>query len=101
MSQDLNPERILDELEDICVRCGADLNKNNFRVYKREIDEPEDVFHNIDLMCRECFDEVDTSKSVREFKKEVSEAVNDIQEKHGDIDEDKFCVELIKRLSDS
>lgn len=50
-------EKVLEELENICARCGKKLNgKDEIRTRKRDINR-EEVRENLDVLCNTCDEE--------------------------------------------
>lgn len=47
--------------EHVCVACGADLDEDSFEVYHRSGDGGEVDPDDIDLLCGECHEDLDTT----------------------------------------
>jgi len=66
--------------EHVCTACGEDLEEDSFRVYYREDEESGIEPEKIDLVCPDCYDDIDKSSRgntegiLREIEEEMPEA---------------------------
>lgn len=90
---------VLKNIEGVCVSCGDEL-QDEINVYNRGRSSAEDVWSNIDLMCDDCFENTNTSKSDRQNRKEIEKIIKELEDKYEDIGSEEFSMEFLREMID-
>jgi 5-methylcytosine-specific restriction endonuclease McrA len=81
--------------EHVCTACGEELEEDDFRVYHRNGNEDDDDPDNVDLVCPDCYDEMDKTS-----RGETEDVLLEIEEEMPDATRERKTLEYLRRSSE-
>jgi len=81
--------------EHICTACGEELEEDGFRVYHRNGNEDDNDPDNVDLVCHDCYDDMDKTA-----RGETEDVLLEIEEEMPDATRERKTLEYLRRSSE-
>jgi len=81
--------------EHVCTACGEELEEDGFRVYHRNANEDDSDPDNVDLVCPDCYDDMDKTS-----RGETEDVLLEIEEEMPDATRERKTLEYLRRSSE-